>query len=351
MNRRRFFLALAVVVPLVTLGAAKWAMRFRPVKVGALLGAKAPHLPVTLRVSARYVIAGTTSFNAYTLFDLKEGTRQRIADQTLIEGGAGRWQIRVTGAVGSTPTPGNVQLVFKAGDGSTRAYALPNLSISNPGGGYTIETISRQTARVSSTLNRVELMLGNSYYRWNQTSRVLERQFLFWDVLNFNGFLEESVPAIARDGESVVLLNSQSIVWRSTRTGKVGKRITLQGFRPANQTSDNIDVSTYGHYALYRTFASGVVSTHWQLRDARNGCVLRTFQLDSGAERAIFSPDETLLAVPRAARGVWEVRATENNQLVRTLSLLPGVQNAAFSPDNATLYIVANGVLYRQRAR
>lgn len=61
------------------------------------------------------------------------------------------------------------------------------------------------------------------------------------------------------------------------------------------------------------------------------------------------SPDEKRIALPLS--GQWQVRDLKTGQLLRALPLVPNTVSGAFSPDGNTLYSVADGVLYRQRAR
>ena len=167
---------------------------------------------------------------------------------------------------------------------------------------------------------------------------------------DINGFVEEKVSAIARDGESVVSLDSKSIEWRSTRRNRVTKRWKLTGYRPVNQTFEQIQISNYGAFALCNVWIGGANSNQWDVCSTNSGRVLWKFTLTSPTNRAVFSSDEKWLALP--TNGLhWEIRDAQSGVLSRTLPRVPGVRGAVFSPDGATLYSVADGVLYRQRAR
>ena len=63
------------------------------------------------------------------------------------------------------------------------------------------------------------------------------------------------------------------------------------------------------------------------------------------------APDDKQLAVPKTKRHCWEIHDSKTGVLLHTLPMISGVYTGAFSPDGATLYSVANGVLYKQRAR
>ena len=350
MTRRRLLIALAVAVPLAIFIAANWATRWRPVKIGALPAMPRLGLPTTLRASNRYLIAGATSSDNYTLFDLQTQTQRRIRNQTLLEDGDLLLQLRASSRVGAAVAPGNVQLVM-SGDGPARVYVLRGFSMSGTlKSGFSAETMSRSTVRVSPDLDRVELVFSDTYYRWSQTSRAPQRKAYLIDFSPINGFVEESVAAIARDGESVVSLNSRAIEWRSTRDGRVLKSIALRGFRASNQTSEQIGISNFGALALYNLPVGGINSTRWEVRDAQNGRVKWKFKLPFLNNRAVFSPDEKWLALPSDGLH-WDIRDAQTGVLARQLPRLPNVSGAAFAPDNSTLYSVANGVLYRQRAR
>jgi len=72
MNRKRWFITLAVVLPLALFGAAKWATRWRPIAVGRVEGVYAIN-----GVSNRYL----SVYNGKTgsgLFDLKTGAQTNM---------------------------------------------------------------------------------------------------------------------------------------------------------------------------------------------------------------------------------------------------------------------------------
>ena len=353
MNRRRFLIALAILVPLALFGAAKWASRWRPVRVGAMVGAPKNPAP-TLRVTERAVLA-CHNYGVCTRFDLtadlNAAARRKVRRQTVARDGT--W----TAALVSRPnaelqpalTP-KLELALTR-DGATRAYPIPNLTITTGEAGFEARALNERTLRVSPELNRVEMVLFTSYYRWNLATRALERRTAL-PMVGFgsvNGFIEENVVALARDGESVCLLNSHFIEWRSARDGRTLRRFPVRGMRPTNVTSDQIQVSTFGALALLNVPVKGVNSKRWQVVNARTGAALWRFDLDALSARAVIAPDETVLALPRARD--WQIRDAHTGAILRTLPLVPDANAAAFSPDGATLYSIANGILYRQRAR
>ena len=341
--KRRTLIALALTAPLAMFIPAKIAASWRPVAIGELFGANNGQT-LTMRVSERYIVA--SDVNATTRFDLQSGERTRLKNGGIAEEGAWMANLRA-------PKYGQMELALSDG-ALTFAYPIPNVTASSQAGfdaNRSAQLLSRQTLRIAP--DRVELVWFNSYFRWNRKSRKLERNSHLEEIgglQDINGFIEEKVSAITRDGESVVSLDSTGIEWRSTRIDLVTKRLELSGYRPANQTSEQIQISNYGALALYNVWVGGANSAQWEVRGTSNGRVLWQFTLASLANRAVFSADEKWLALPTDNLR-WEIRDAQTGALSRSLPRVPNVRGAVFSPDGATLYSAANGVLYRQRVR
>ena len=124
----------------------------------------------------------------------------------------------------------------------------------------------------------------------------------------------------------------------------------MANYRPSNQTSDHIQVSNYGALSLYNVEIGGQNSAQWNVISTANGRVLWNFTLASPTNRAVFSDDEKWLALT-CDNLRWEICNSQNGALARKLPRVPNMRAAAFSPDGNTLYSIADGVLYRQRAR
>ena len=297
-----------------------------------------------MRTSQCYLVASDA--RATTRFDLKSGERTRLKNGGIAEDGT--W-------IANLRAPKSGQLELSLSDGAqTFAYPIPNVTAFNKAGSdanQSAQIFSRQTLRIHA--DRVELVWFDSYFRWNRKSRKLERNCRLEEIgalQDINGFVEEKVSAITRDGENVVSLDSTGIEWRATRNDLLLKRLSLSGCRPSNQSSEQIQISNYGAFALCNVWIGGANSNQWDVCSTNSGRVLWKFTLTSPTNRAVFSSDEKWLALP--TNGLhWEIRDAQSGVLSRTLPRVPNVRGAVFSPDGATLYSVADGVLYRQRAR
>ena len=187
--------------------------------------------------------------------------------------------------------------------------------------------------RVSPARDSVELFFNERYFRWQQNSRRLERAFTV-DV--FTTF----PPALTRDGHLLVAPTMREIVFFSTRSARPQQRVPLQ----AVKSYEYMRPSPFGTYTLYDAAGDSKVV------DSQTGRVLWQFG-DISLFSVAFSPDEKVMAVPRKERKLWELRDLRTGKILRTLPMKSGIESSgAFSPDNSTLYSVAGGVLYRQRA-
>jgi len=338
MNRHHFLIALAVVVPLAMFVAAKQITVWRPTKMGVLNGNIRRYMPVEIHAFDDYVTVGADSED-FTRFDLKTGAQNPLRGVRFSADDArysylalsDRFELRLSDASGRAVS-------YRTSDAPAKPFTNAALSVPD-------------VLRVSKNENRVELLSGGHYFRWNKSLRSLERDVVLRDdnSQHFTSYSNDFASkhwALTRDSESAVYAGASAILFFSTRTGRVTNRVLLEGV----EFFETIRVSPFGHYALYE--APGQKSYFEQrVVNSFTGRSQWSLKMDSNQTDAAFSPDETQIAVPIAKRKIWEVRSLETGKITRTLPLVTGTQTGAFSPDGATLYSVANGVLYRQRAR
>ena len=321
MKRRRVGFGLAAVAVVALFVAAKSVASWRPKKLGEF----AVSAVTGLRASpTRIYDSGGKGW----YFDLPSGKSGPRGTRTgFIAGGAWNWELQ---------RAQSLVLHENLREATPWFYAIPESSTFS----------KRQRANFGGAVevrmddDRVKLLVGALFYRWDRQSGRLMGQLEMPDA-------PTSAIALARDGETVIKVNGNYVTTLSTRTGRVMSRVNLQKAR----ASLSIQISAYGAYTFYDDAWPGAVAGRWFVVDTRTGRVTAEVNLGSYPGQIAFSPDETEIAVPIVGRDIWEVRALKTGALLRTLPLVPGAQGAAFSPDGATLYSVANGVLYRQRAR
>ena len=323
MNRRRFLILLAIFPPLAIFVAARRTASWRPVAI-----AKVTDSSVNA-ASERYLIIGGNE-GGPTLFDLKTRTWRYLANnEGITSEGAWKWKTEIV--------QNKMRLRLREADGPISYYEMPGATFTS-----TREDMTPSWIRVVPTANRVEVLCKDRYYRWKLGSRQLERNVR---LKGGKGFFQ----AITRDGEAAVRANAHEITIVSTHSEQLMKRVLLMGF----QNSGSPTISAFGSYALYNDREQSHFSS-WHVVNARTGRTLWTFNTEISKTFSLFpffSPDETLIALPVPSMGQWQIRDLKTGQILRTLPLLPNAPWGAFSPDGATLYSVANGVLYRQRAR
>lgn len=359
MNRRHLFVALVIAVPVAVLIPLKIAASWRPVKV-AFWNTEKNSYDLGIWASARAVSDGNS------VFDLKTLRAQR--GQIALLSAAWTWN---WGDTGLQQNP----LVLQNG-GKSVAFALPPL-VSFPLDWNQVkvfperdelQTTFAQHSRGNANLEDSQNFDRVGVCRWNLTTRHLQHLvFMLQPTGTQNVF--------SRDGESLIALapDSNAISIFSTRTAKRLRVIALRGLDTRyNKTGgvSRFSFSAFGSYVLHTRLPESTPfypTTSWgrtrwekpapgtiynyEIVETRTGHVLWSYQLGQWEERAFFAPDEKSLAVPRVKRRIWEIRDTQTGVLVRTLPLMPGAQTGALSPDGATLYSIANGVLYCQRAR
>ena len=312
--KRRILVALAIALPLAIFGIAKVASRWRPVALTRLTYGKAGF--VMVRAGERLVSADDEKFDLQTRA-LTSSTDPIVGVSALT------WRLQ------SHP-PNGARLVLEAPDQPARVYPLTDVYTKGEGAGPLV--------RFSPQTDRVEMLLGQNYYRWSARSRQLQRHTVLPGMETYE-------RALAPDGESVIYVDSRNISALSTRSGRLVRVTPLRGFVGGTLAY----ASPLGRYALYE--APDAQISKYRVVDARSGRVLWILMMPLADAELVFSSDETEISIPVAKRKVWEIRAAQSGAIIRTLPLVPGTLGGAFSPDNATLYSVADGTLYRQRAR
>lgn len=330
MNRRYFLIALAIALPVAVFIPAKIAASWRPVAVSSLLGPKKPLTLPQIVASPAVVFAGDEDA-IITRFNLTTGRKTKRAIEGICQGGRALWRLR------ASEKP-QLEIIRP---NQTRAYPLsPEMALKLEqyarsdfaGGGFFLSSV-----RVLDGPNQLQLLVGERFCRWNQRTGQLEREF---DYTDFNA---GHLSALSRDGQSIVWAGHE-VATHSTRDGRSIKR--LQRDAPYGGLQQ---ISPFGAYSVYRTtFAN---RQQWLVMDTSTGQRLWSADWDVKRDIVFFSPDETLLAIAYPSLGEWHLHQTRDGISIRALPLVPETVGGAFSPDGATLYSIANGKLYRQRAR
>ena len=330
MNRRRFFTALVVVSPLTVFGSSNAKPNWQPDKLShvQLNGSQPVH---RIEASDRYIVltnyvaTGDVIFEERTLFDLETGKARFLSDhQGVADQGAWLWELQTDK---SQP-----QLLLRQGDQPPMIYDL------NEDARHATRS-SVTLLRVRPALNRVELLLGRRIYLWNRTSRQLERTAKI-------AFSNGDYTTLSSNGENIVHADLKSINIGSSSNGRLVKRVPFIGFVWGKSPL----LTPPGNFILYLGSAAAWPATNWRVVKTSSGRVLWNIHRDS-YEPPVLSPDEKEVALPLNRRSIWQIHSLPTGKILRALPLVSGATIGAFSPDGATLYSVANGVLYRQRAR
>ena len=96
MNRRRIFIAFAVLVPLMLFIAARDAASWRPIAIGPIIEGGTLESSIFVKATDREVLASFLEARP-TLFDLKTGVKQVWPGGVTAEGSA-LWRLSETGA-------------------------------------------------------------------------------------------------------------------------------------------------------------------------------------------------------------------------------------------------------------
>ena len=332
MNRRRLFIVLTLALPLALGGAAKWITHWRPVALirvapsrpGTVSFGSGIGVSANLRASAREVV----DLSSRQLFDLQSEQLRALGKEGLSFDGAALWRV---------VPDSKLHFAIRRGAGPERPCTLPNARFAYIQG-YPIELFGGLT-RLYCNGSRVDLLIGNRLYRWTADARQQTRV-----LFGATGDTKWSGLALSRDGETVISAGDGHILARSTRTGLFTRRLAVPAWN-----GGPLVASTYGTYALYPRLTTQFVK--WSVLSTLDARERWSFKTNTTEERVILAPDESRLAIARPARHIWEVRDLRSGAITQTLPLVPGAIAGAFSPDGATFYSVAEGVLYRQRAR
>lgn len=196
--------------------------------------------------------------------------------------------------------------------------------------------------------NEIELLCKQQVLRWSlSTGRLQKSVALSFIGVSDGGDGIANSCSFSRDGETVVLAGWGGIYFFSTRDGQLKRSIPFLGFHGYEYRF----LSHSGSYALYDAPGLKAPSTRWRLIDTQAGRIKWSFESDLPSDVPVMSADEKLIFFPLSSRRCWEVRDLATGRTLRQLPFLPNSSVAAPSPDGATLYSVAGGVLYRQRAR
>ncbi len=323
MNRRRFLIAFAVFVPITPFVPAKIAASWRPVMVGKLLGKQTM---ASCDATSRFVIAGG---EVATLFDLKTGEVRLARNEGVIREKSGVWELK-----NGTPA----QLIVRLNDGTQSNYSFPKSShfySMNINSGYDLVSVSE---------HYVDLIFDAKFYRWKRDSHQFVRQLQFK--------MDDFAWTFGQTGENIIYARrTTNIESVSTTTGHLERAIST-GTITGGKDFDDGKISAFGNYIALREYSeSSDTPIKWIVASSRSGQGGWGFNESQGYSFISFSPDETLLAVPSLEGEHCEIHDLRNGHILRELPLIPNTNAAAFSPDGATLYSVAGGVLYRQRAR
>ncbi|BCM91093.1 hypothetical protein IAD21_02957 [Abditibacteriota bacterium] len=191
-----------------------------------------------------------------------------------------------------------------------------------------------------------ELFLCQSHiYSWDAQNARLKQTVKF----------EDSVGAIlSRDTHTFIAYDLHGFKIGDARSGKIEKRIPFQNF----YFFRSLCFSPYGQYALcerptspssLRVVRVATGKPLWSF-DVAIDTPPWNFSNDiNNSANWLVTDDEQSILVRRDKD--WEVRDLGTGDLLYCLPLVPSTSVTALSPDGTTLYSVAGGILYRQRAR
>ena len=181
--------------------------------------------------------------------------------------------------------------------------------------------------------NRVVLLSQRHIYEWNFTTGKL--------------FHHQETPLtldrkLSRDGQSYILADHTRFQFGDVTTGTVGRTVYLKNIKAQQESI----LSPHGRYALLEgpkgSASISVVSTS-------TGKVVYNCSTNVGIRGCIMPDDEKTIFVREGRQ--WNVLDFGTGAVLRHLPRLTNTSIFAVSPDGATLYSVANGKLYQQRAR
>ncbi len=342
MNYHIFLLSLAFAVPVAASVPEKTTESWRLVELVHLRDSLTSMGQVPYGITASDDLVDVNSDR----YSLKTGG---LVEQIGFPAGLGSWNY----GIDSDSDPNRNLLALSLQDNPNQTWAYPFPPTDN------FLNYGDMTVRFAPAIDRLVVTLNGTYTLWSVRSRRLERRVRFVDA-EAQPHAFGQTTALSRDGSTVVYAGVKMILTASTLTGQVLNRVAMRPLS-TKYLDQIIFVSPFGRYALYEAPVGAAVSSKARkltVRDTRTGRAKWGFTLPPntsnsslGDWQTAFSSDETQIAVPVSARNLWRIRSLQTGKTIRTLPRLRGAQIAAFSPDNGTLYSVANGVLYRQRAR
>lgn len=239
MNRKRWFISLAVLLPLVLLGTAKWATLWRPVVIG-----RVPRAGMVSEASNRYLRVSGVRMDATVpgdtvLFDLKTGvqTYQNRANTGIFRDWT--WSIE---------TRNQPQLTLRRGNDS---FVYP---IRNCTGNSEIQAFV-----IAPERDCVQLFMGGRYYQWSFQSRRLEREFQIPFILG-------DCCAFSHDGKTLIQAGIYATALFSTRDGR-----TLSYLPKSPNPKSRVSATGISEFGSY------IISGNFRVAEARSGRVLWEF--------------------------------------------------------------------------
>ena len=357
MNRSVLAAASAAAAPLAVFAIARYARRFAPVAIGevpletngfsAHIQASGDMISVVSELHARAPLE-TAHFRA---------SSGALLPRRGLPAGVGEWTGQISEADERCGQPRRIAL--NDGAGATLLLDVP-AEFDGP---------AREFGRVSLAPGmRAQLVRGKDYLCWPLDAPPAP------DALPMPAscgppiapqHLKLAHPCwvcvFAPDGESAVTSNTVEIRRLALQTGEMSAPTPLEG----QQNTNHWGLSPQGNFHVANSFDAQkfdkidpfdyekrrAVKVVWNVHDTHTGRLLWRFLLEVNVRERAIAPDESVIALPFPSRAQWDIRDLQTGQKLRTLPLVPNLKSAAFSPDAKTLYSLAGGVLYRQRAR
>ncbi len=188
---------------------------------------------------------------------------------------------------------------------------------------------------ISPEQNRVVLLSGKTIVEWDYQTGKLKHQ------REIKSIAQSTRSALSSDGRSFVLAVSKGFQIGDVATG-VTRKVSFQGV----SFPQSAELSPHGKYGVLDQKSA----KRFKVVESATGKPLWGFSAPTGAPDGWTISDDEKTIFVRQSRN-WQVHDLKSGELLRELPLVPNVCACTPSSDGATLYSVANGVLYRQRAR
>lgn len=329
MNRkhRRSLILLPLSLGVVGVFAGREMASWRPVELARFdLGGKSAL--VDLSASQHLVAQSVYTWNnaaetRVTLLNLVSGKAQTFSlpgQQTVGVQNGFFWHSRTPGG---DDLPLALEVMDENGHKKTFTYRTPP-----------DDNLNNETVRILPKQDRVVILDLSGLSEWSFRSERLRRAI---------PCAMASARALSRDGRTFVMADYQRFKIGDVATGKITRVVPVRGI----QLFEYVHLSPYGRYAL---FDQSNPWGSWKVADTATGKYLWTLYASSmNPDSWVITDDERTIFMRKGRQ--WEVHDLQTGATLRQLPLVAGVTVAASSPDGATLYSVAKGVLYRQRAR